>query len=512
MHGCHHAMLLWIIYCVEACGCQGRQDNFATMAVLVMWKWMSTITVGLLLIHISTGVQIPEEVELIDGFPTDPLTYDLTEPRVEYYEKPSLVEEYARDAVRDKRSTTRYQVLESAGLHSHFRRSEANDQRASKHSSNRSKRNAEPEPDGVTDASTDDGPEAREEIPVPEKHVMSAQDRTKEGQWSRTPFKSSEFQAKVMREESDSDGEESMLINEGIKSRAPRVNFITQQTKGGLSATESRDDDGNEKVIRELYRKPVANLQYERPVPRTYDSYMAPSQSPMYPRVYNKYDAFHRDMMDRMHPPAPHRYDHYYQRRYDVDYDPYFPRYKFPYYYYYPDKRYDVPLYYRDRNSLYTNDIEATVPIAPPYYGGSFHSGLYPPSVSPALRNRRIIYFATLPEIVRPPSVQRYGPGGRYDAYYTTRTPPLASAYKDPRPVKNDRKDDKHVSSKPIKIVREAETEQDRISALRSSLGTAGKGQQQQQQRRWDNSRETKRAQFRDTYPFLEPERSYYGR
>uniref|UniRef100_A0A182NYI4 Uncharacterized protein n=1 Tax=Anopheles dirus TaxID=7168 RepID=A0A182NYI4_9DIPT len=476
------------------------------MAVLVIWKWMFIITVGLLLIHTSEGAPIPEDVEIIDGLQTHPLNFELIEAKDEYYGKPlgdSLLDQYAPDTIRNKRST-RYQVRESAGLHSHFRQSEKEPE-VPTHSATRSKRDVEP--DDVTDPPSTDGPEARDEMPVAEKHVMNAQDRPKEGQWSRTPFKSSEFQAKVMREEHDSDGEESMLINEGIKSRAPRVNFITQQSKGALSSTEPRDE-GTEKVIRELYRKPVANLHYERPLPRTYDSYMAPSQSPMYPRVYNKYDAFHRDMMDRMHPPAPHRYDQYYERRYDVDYDPYFPRYKFPYYYYYPDKRYDVPLFYRDRNSLYTNDIDPAVPVAPPYYGGPFHPGVYPSSVGPALRNRRIIYFATLPEIVRPPS-QRFVPGGRYDSFYTTRTPPAAaSAYKDPRPLKNDRKDDKHVSSKPIKIVREAETE----TALRNSQGAAiSKGSQQQ--RRWDNSRESKRSPFRDTYPpLLETERSYYGR
>ncbi|XP_053670745.1 uncharacterized protein LOC128721061 [Anopheles nili] len=314
---------------------------------------------------------------------------------------------------------------------------------------------------------------------------------TIEEQWTKKPYKTSEF-PKVIKEENDSDGEESMLINEGIKSRAPRVNFITQQTKSRLSPTETRDT-GSEKVIRELYRKPLASIFYERPLPRDHDSFMAPSQPPLYPPMYPKYhDTFQRDMMDRLHPPAPHRYDQYYERRYDVDYDSYFPRYKFPHYYYYPDKHFDVPLYYRNPNYFYTNEIE--IASARPAVSATYNDRL-PPSttvrstVGPAMRNRRIIYFATLPEIVRPsPNLDMYhrypigSMGTKYEPFYSIKTPQPPIAYKNSRPLANDRKDDKYVVSKPIKIIRDAEaTRRGRLSmsqeatdSTRSSLRNDG--------------------------------------
>lgn len=55
------------------------------------------------------------------------------------------------------------------------------------------------------------------------------------------------------------------------------------------------------------------------------------------------------------------------------------------YYYGYPDRRFDLPDY-RDNRNLYSNDINERYPIA---------MDLKPP------RNRRIIYYANLPEIVR---------------------------------------------------------------------------------------------------------------
>lgn len=105
--------------------------------------------------------------------------------------------------------------------------------------------------------------------------------------------------------------------------------------------------------------------------------------------MYNKLIAFSYDMAL---PP--------YMR--SLDYMP-MPRTPIPhqmdFYYGYPERRFDLPDF-RDNRNLYSNDINERYPIA---------MDMKPP------RNRRIIYYATLPEIVRtPPSVDL-----RYRTYDT---------------------------------------------------------------------------------------------
>uniref|UniRef100_A0A182VWB1 Uncharacterized protein n=1 Tax=Anopheles minimus TaxID=112268 RepID=A0A182VWB1_9DIPT len=445
------------------------------MAELNRAKWKCVFLLGVMLICACDGKSITEDVEELDGgYNLEPIAYDAVVD-----DDGGILELHspARN-IRDKRHA-KHQILESTGLISHFRSRDRTPIRAKRHTSE--------DPPVSTEKQT-----AREDVAVAEKQIMNA------------PHKSSEFQAKIVREENDSDGEESMYVQEGIKSRAPRVNFVTQQTKGSLSSSEPQDSTANDKLIRELYRKPLTSMNYERSLPRTYDSYMATSQSPMYPRVYNKYDSFHHDMMNRMHPPAPHRYDHYYERRHDVDTDSYFPRYKYPYYYYYPDRRYDVPLYYRDRNYLYTNEIEQ-----PPVHHG-FPMYNVPTMIrtpAPAMRNRRIIYFATLPEIVRTHPKESYSQrlyrGHRYEPY-NTRVPQTTTTYKDSRPQKNDGKGDKYVSSKPIKIVREINGEANKTYLHRELPDGKNEEQQQQQQRSWSNLKEPNRSPFAQRNRFLE--------
>ncbi|XP_052889823.1 uncharacterized protein LOC128298124 [Anopheles moucheti] len=450
------------------------------MAELNRVKWKCITIVSVMMICACEAKSISDDtVELDVGYKLEPSVYDaVVDDEVPgVLELHSSLQAFTSRKQRDKRQT-KHQILESAGLRSHFRPSDR--------VPNRAKRHTEAE---LT--STEKQP-AREDVAVAEKQTMNA-----------PPHKSSEFQAKVVREESDSDGEESMFVQEGIKSRAPRVNFVTQQTKGGssVSSTESRDT-ANSKLIRELYRKPLTSINYERSLPRTYDSYMATSQSPMYPRVYNKYDSFHHDMMNRMHPPAPHRYDHYYERRHDVENDSYFPRYKYPYYYYYPDRRYDVPLYYRDRNYLYTNEIEQPA-HGFPMYNVPFPATMIRPA-APAMRNRRIIYFATLPEIVRThpkePYNQRLYQGNRYEPYNTRAPQTAPSTYKDSRPPKSDDKGDKYVSSKPIKIVRETSGAANKTYLHRDLPDDKN---EQQQQRSWSNIKEPNRSTVGQRHPFL---------
>lgn len=105
-----------------------------------------------------------------------------------------------------------------------------------------------------------------------------------------------------------------------------------------------------------------------------------------------------------------------YQRSFDFGGDPYMPRRPmYPdSYYNYPDSRYDLPEP-RDYRPLYTNDIidRYPMPMTPP--------DRYPPPIPPIVpnRNRRIIYYATLPEIVRTPNDYKYKSyNNRYDDRY----------------------------------------------------------------------------------------------
>ena len=94
-------------------------------------------------------------------------------------------------------------------------------------------------------------------------------------------------------------------------------------------------------------------------------------------------------------------YNSYEARRRNDGYDSYMPRMP-ERYYFYPDRRYDIPEI-RDYRPLYSNDI------------ADRSSSDY----SPSNRNRRIIYYATLPEIVRTsPNVDLRYRSSRYDPLY----------------------------------------------------------------------------------------------
>lgn len=422
------------------------------MAVLTATR----ILLFLGILNACTGMSIPEDMEILNGYEFGSPNIELTSEDDGFFEKRSLLEPFYHRAIRDKREA-HYRVVESSGLYSHFRPEGANI--AHNSLKKRIRRDLQTNENTVSvmhQAQTNAGTET----PLAEKQIMNDPEYIISEQWAKRD-KLSGFPGKIINRQTDSDADASSIINKGLNSRAPRVNFITQQTKSPELSTETQSG-GNGKVIRELYRRPIQRTYYLGPATRDYDSYMAPSQSPMFPRVYDKYDAFHRDMMDKLHPPSPHRYDQYYQRRYDVDYDSYYPRYKFPYFYYYPDKRYDTPLSYRNRNYIYTNDITDFGSSVSPNYETSLKPLSLFSSAGSALRNRRIIYYATLPEIVRTPvnlavdyRVNKYN-HNRFESLYTTQVPPLLNTHNDLRVVNaHDRKEDKYVSSNPIKIVRE---------------------------------------------------------
>lgn len=349
----------------------------------------------------NLATAIPEDVEVLDGFSFQepgPVIQAI-EPETEHFLTQFLIK-----AIRNKRSP-RYKILESEGLRSHFRtsgRTYGNEMRT--------KRSVDEEV-------------AKEEV-VTSETLPNAEKLVQNGyygdEWSK-------YNAK--KEEMDTQAEAS-AINEGIKARAPRVNFITQNQNQreakSLDVSESRDTRASllpETTTPDYYRRNLARMYLD--YPRPYDSYARPYE----------YD---RNYVDRM---GGGIYPEYYDtRRTFDDYDSYMPRtLSYPNYYYYPDKRYDVP--------------EPRDPYLLPNQGG--YTNEIPP-LSPVNRNRRIIYYTTLPEVVRtPPNVNlnlkgRYGldqpypyervdrsyyPPAPYNNYYNynMQTPAPAASYNYPQ-------------------------------------------------------------------------------
>lgn len=105
----------------------------------------------------------------------------------------------------------------------------------------------------------------------------------------------------------------------------------------------------------------------------------------------------------------PYNYeDHYLYRRHYDPYDSYSPRIpQYPELYYnYPDRRYDIPEP-RDYVPVYNNEIYDKTPYPS---SNSYASTKYPEYPR---NQRRIVYYAHLPEIVRTP----YDYSNRYDRY-----------------------------------------------------------------------------------------------
>uniref|UniRef100_A0A1I8M710 Uncharacterized protein n=1 Tax=Musca domestica TaxID=7370 RepID=A0A1I8M710_MUSDO len=161
-----------------------------------------------------------------------------------------------------------------------------------------------------------------------------------------------------------------------------------------------------------------------------------------YDEQYSRYDPYNYE-------------DHFlYRRHYDPydSYSPRMPQYPEPYYNY-PDRRYDIPEP-RDYLPVYNNEVYEKSSYAPiPYsdryplpskYPADYHAKYpmdypnkypndYPPAKYPldyARPNKRIVYYAHLPEIVRTP--YDYANSYNRDRYDGSTAPNkgLASAYK----------------------------------------------------------------------------------
>lgn len=368
---------------------------------------MSLLDVSLYVL--AEPVNINDDVELIEDFGGIDFPIEIS-LNPGFTEQKHILTHFLIRGVRNKRSP-KYDVLESAEIKSHLTRSKRNTD--GKDSSNDNKKDTEQ----ASSASV-------ETLPVAEKLLSNS--AFYQDQWAQYARNSN-------KEALDSQAEAS-AINEGIKARAPRVNFITQNQNRdakSLDVSESRDARSSvlpETTTPDYYRKNLARIYLD--YPRPYDSY---------PRPAEQYD---RNYIDRY---SPVYSDHYDNRRTFEEYDSYMPRtLTYPNFYYYPDKRYDVPEprepfvpasgYPANAPGYPANapgyPANAPAPAMPPGYGlapGPYTPNEIPP-LSPTNRNRRIIYYTTLPEVVRtPPNVNLnynqyksrtpYDPYEKYDRY-----------------------------------------------------------------------------------------------
>jgi hypothetical protein len=425
--------------------------------------------------------------QMIDGYGPEFVDRQL-DPEEAEFEK-QQINRLPLEEIQRSRRALKYKVMESPGLHSHFQVVQDDEILRSNPHRRRNRRSVESRSELHSDEVEDVDTKTRrvdssddvsvEDVPLAEKQTMNpayyrADDSRLMDKWVKEPY----YQPRAHKEEDDVQSEASSNI--GIKARTPRVNFITQQgsSQGSSSSSSNnkdepdgpearerererererdrdRDQQGNNKSKQPAddgYRKP-ANNDRDRDRDRyspsyygnknTYDSY---PQSPNYIQNYDRYGpspyygrdrymdrepypqpAYYpyneRDLaymdrppagMSRMTPPMGLSSSFYYRHQFN-DYDDYLPR-SVPNYYY-SDKRFDAPA--------------PGLPMEPrdPYERDMYRPYTYTNEVNN--RPGRIIYYANLPEIVRPvnnyPSAtSRYAdsdPYRRYDDYRSLRT------------------------------------------------------------------------------------------
>lgn len=193
---------------------------------------MKRLVLWLFAVNAAVAMLIPEEVEMLEGFA--PMTFpDVGED--DYFEARAMSDYALFNAVRNKRDAT-YEVLESGGLRSHFRPNSVSSfktvfgsRRAAAEVEGerpRQRRSAE------ADAKADEKPSDSSKSESKSAGVLSSGKNSPlaaplVSKWTRTPFEYS----KIQHEEDSMAVDSSQSINEGIKSRTPRVNFVTQQKK-----------------------------------------------------------------------------------------------------------------------------------------------------------------------------------------------------------------------------------------------------------------------------------------
>lgn len=240
-----------------------------------MWQILSLP----LLFTAAIAMLIPEDTEILEGYAPSDIQSEIL-PEDDYFEARSLSEGTLFKAIRNKRNIN-YEVVESAGLRSHFRpnnispfktffvkklhadnsvdtndspsnaKIKSNDGENAEPVSVRKTRSVENETIETTPAT---GSDASENLPTAQKQFMKNNPINSEiksasslvSRWTHSPF---EYSKIYQEEDSIAD---SSSINEGIKGRTPRVNFVTQQKKNG----ERYEDSKASGTKPEFYKSP----------------------------------------------------------------------------------------------------------------------------------------------------------------------------------------------------------------------------------------------------------------
>lgn len=225
--------------------------------------------------HNVATMFIPEDTEILDGYNID-APVDLLLPEDPYFELRSLNDQRLLRPIRDKRNS-KYFILESQGLRSHFKRNSpivitepenvpieyTTIPKSNEYMQNIAYDKLRPPQKGTSynaefgnrrtirstdqnDSNTETIPArnlSAETLPVPEKQTMMDSYMpearvTTEDRWEKAPFDYS----KVQPSSEDIDSYAAASLNEGIKARTPRVNFVTQQKKSN-DLSESVDQN-----------------------------------------------------------------------------------------------------------------------------------------------------------------------------------------------------------------------------------------------------------------------------
>lgn len=263
-------------------------------------------------VHVTLAMLIPDDTEMLDGYAAA-ISLPEISPEDDYYEARSLSESMLYNSIRNKRDA-QYEVHESEGLPSHFRPNSVNAfrtihaERTNAESDGRTSLNRRERRATDTNAGTentnkttnDDGQnKTKIELPTALRRVMksggffpdtkSASAAALVSKWTRTPFEYSKIQ-----HEEDSmamDSTQAQSMNDGIKARTPRVNFVTQPKKMDSNSGSNDDDSKSSATKPEFYNNkspPLIHDSKDSTSVRT--SERTPSRPISYPDYYRERD------------------------------------------------------------------------------------------------------------------------------------------------------------------------------------------------------------------------------
>ncbi|XP_013107050.2 uncharacterized protein LOC106086791 [Stomoxys calcitrans] len=416
----------------------------------------TAIVVLLCLVQNIVTLQIPEDVEILEGYEFDesPEYYGTD---ANYYEARSMLTGVNK-AIRNRRSTLEYDqakgLVTKNSLNKKLQESlihNVESDRIELHNTPSSSQQKQMQQEGELKLEARMQQDEPQALPKAEKQIMDP-DYDYYSQRHISPSWKESVNMSPPSEDDDTITDASTGYT--ARSRQARVNFITQPRKDN----EASAKDLPEPVVK--VTPPLPKAQYDQKFNALAPSYnyeMYPSRS--YDPYLRRYDRY-----DEQYPRYdPYNYeDHFLYRRHHDPHDSYSPRmpqYPEPYYNY-PDRRYDIPEP-RDYLPVYNNEIYEKSAYAPITYSDHYplHSkypadyhtkypldypAKYPldyptkypldyPSKYPldyTRSNKRIVYYAHLPEIVRTP--YDYANSYKRDRYDGINPPTkaLTNAYK----------------------------------------------------------------------------------